>query len=127
MKTPYKDHLYTNFAPSDDECRRIRDLLVAPMKNLRDTKEEISRLRDALKQLIRKRDGLTELIDCHLALVSPARRLPQDILQEIFTACLPSQGLATMDSSESPLLISHVCSAWRRLALAMPRLWASLH
>ncbi|KAJ7119712.1 hypothetical protein C8R44DRAFT_982371 [Mycena epipterygia] len=123
--TPYKDLLYTNIAPSDDECRRIQDLLVAPTKELEDTTEEISRLPDPPNQLIHKRDALTEFIDSHLALVSPARRLPADIWREIFTACLPNE-MPTMNSSKSPLLLSHVCSDWKKLAFSMPHLWASL-
>ncbi|KAJ7106996.1 hypothetical protein C8R44DRAFT_680875 [Mycena epipterygia] len=127
ISSPYKDLLYTNFAPSDDECRCIRDLLAVSTKELKDTTEEISRLQDALDQLVHKEDVLTEFVDAHLALVSPARRLAPDIWAEIFTACLPSHGMPMMDSSKSPLLISHVCSDWRRLVLSMPQLWTSLH
>ncbi|KAJ6607799.1 hypothetical protein B0H10DRAFT_1745413, partial [Mycena sp. CBHHK59/15] len=121
----YKDFLHTNFVPSDDECRRIRDLVVAPMKELEDTAEEIARLRATFAQLTRKRDRLAEFIDSHLALVSGARRLPHDIMQEIFTASLPHDH-ASMTCTESPLLLTHICMEWRSLALSMPRLWTSL-
>ncbi|KAJ7654328.1 hypothetical protein B0H17DRAFT_864853, partial [Mycena rosella] len=123
----YKDVLRTNFAPSDQGCRHIRDLVVAPAKELEKTTAEILRLKAMLAPLIRKRDELTEFIDSHLALVSPARRLPDDIIREIFTATLPSDHQPKMTSRESPLLISRICSGWRSLALSMPRLWASLH
>ncbi|KAJ7724953.1 hypothetical protein DFH07DRAFT_262018 [Mycena maculata] len=43
-----------------------------------------------LDELTRKRAVLTEFVDAHLELVSPARRLPLDIVHGIFLACLPS-------------------------------------
>ncbi|KAJ7642586.1 hypothetical protein DFH06DRAFT_1427171 [Mycena polygramma] len=61
-----------------------------------------------------------------MALVSGARRLPHDMLSEIFMASLPLTQYASMKSLDSPLLLSHICRAWRNLALSMPRLWASL-
>jgi hypothetical protein len=34
--------------------------------------------------------GLGAYVDTHKALISPARRLPLDIIEEIFVACLPT-------------------------------------
>ncbi|KAF7376743.1 hypothetical protein MSAN_00091600 [Mycena sanguinolenta] len=61
------------------------------------------------------------------ALISHPRRLPADIVQEIFIACLPTTRNAVMSTQEAPLLLCRICSAWRRIALSAPRLWASLH
>ncbi|KAJ7871021.1 hypothetical protein B0H13DRAFT_2350154 [Mycena leptocephala] len=127
VDTPYKDILNTNFVPSEDECRDIRSLVTSQMEELEGIADEILRAEDILNSLIRERDRLEQSIDSHRALVSGARRLPYDILQEIFTACLPSNRYPTMSKTESPLLISHICHEWRGLVLSMPRLWASLH
>ncbi|KAJ7926307.1 hypothetical protein B0H13DRAFT_2653879 [Mycena leptocephala] len=124
--TPYNDYLHTNFVPSEDECRRIYDLVNPRKEELLETIDEIARLQVSLDRMVRKRDSLQGFVDSHLALVSGARRLPHDILGEIFTTSLPENDYAPMDSAESPLLISHICSGWRRLALSMPLLWASL-
>ncbi|KAJ6583097.1 hypothetical protein DFH09DRAFT_1029548 [Mycena vulgaris] len=127
MDTPYRDILYTNSVPLDDECQRIRDLLVAPMQEVADITPEIIRVQAHLDQLTRRRDHLTEFIDSHLALVSPARKLPHDILREIFkVSSIPSSGYPTLCNIESPLQLSQVCRDWRVLALAMPDLWNSL-
>ncbi|KAJ7115288.1 hypothetical protein C8R44DRAFT_546079, partial [Mycena epipterygia] len=120
LDTPYKELLFTNILPSDEECRRIRDFVVAPMKEVEELTKEIT-------GLTQKRDRLAEFIDSHLALVSSARKVPHDILREIFAASLPSGGYAMMRRMESPLLGSHVCNDWQSLALSMPQLWASLH
>jgi hypothetical protein len=123
----YDAVLHTNFVPSDEECRRIRDLVVAPVDELEETKKELTRLKSEFDKLARRRDESTEYIDLHLALMSPARRLPEDIVREIFTASLPSDRHPRMSCESSPLLLCGICHDWRRLALSMPRLWASLH
>ncbi|KAJ7452910.1 hypothetical protein FB451DRAFT_1521054 [Mycena latifolia] len=120
MYTPYKDLLYTNVVPLEDQCQAIRDFAIAPMTELGELNDEIVQLQAMLDQLIRNRDDLSEFIESHLALVSPARKLPHDILREIFTVCLPEDKYAIMNRAQSQL-------DWRSLALSMPQLWASLH
>ncbi|KAJ7719186.1 hypothetical protein DFH07DRAFT_859518, partial [Mycena maculata] len=120
MDSPFTDILYTNSIPSDADCQRICDLLVGP-------RAEIAQLTDMIDELTKKRAALAEFITAHLALVSPVRRLPADIMQEIFVACLPSGQNSVIAEHDAPLLLCHVCQAWRNLALSTPRLWASLH
>ncbi|KAJ6619994.1 hypothetical protein B0H10DRAFT_1739000, partial [Mycena sp. CBHHK59/15] len=127
MDSPFKDRLYTNSVPSDADCQAIRTLLVGPRKAAADLMEEITRVHAMLEKLTQKYDQLNEFIDAHLALVSPVRRLPDDVVQEIFAASLPSNQNTTMSGAESPLLLCHICRAWRTIALATPRLWTSLH
>ncbi|KAJ6471821.1 hypothetical protein C8R47DRAFT_744125 [Mycena vitilis] len=125
-ETPYKDYLHTNFVPSEEECSRIRELVAPKTQELEETAVEIDRLQASLDQMLLKREQLEEFVDSHLALVSGARRLPHDILSAIFVACLPDAQYASMNSADPPLLLCHLCSAWRKLALSSPRLWTSL-
>ncbi|KAJ7140707.1 hypothetical protein C8R44DRAFT_761767 [Mycena epipterygia] len=80
-----------------------------------------------IENLVQKRDELNQFIDSHLALLSPARRLPPDVVRAIFTASLPSTRNSIMAGEDSPLLLCRICSAWRQLAISTPRLWSSLH
>lgn len=50
--------------------------------------------------------------------------LSPEILSEIFLHCLTDREIT--GSSRPPLLLCHVCSKWRRIALCTPRLWSSL-
>ncbi|KAJ7887389.1 hypothetical protein B0H13DRAFT_1627509 [Mycena leptocephala] len=127
MDTPFKQILHTNAVPSDGERQRIRELLAGPRTEAAELTAEIERIRNLLRKLTGKRDRLNDFIDTHLALISPARRLPDDVVAEIFAASLPSDRNAVMSGAESPLLFCHVCKAWRNLALLTPRLWKSLH
>ncbi|KAJ6586341.1 hypothetical protein DFH09DRAFT_977923, partial [Mycena vulgaris] len=62
-----------------------------------------------------------------MALISPTRHLPLDILQEIFLACLPTHRNCVMSATEAPVLLGRICSSWRTISLSTPRLWSSLH
>ena len=60
-------------------------------------------------------------------------RLPVEIITEIFLFCLPvlsdsDRWTVTPSASQdqAPLLLCHVCSLWRRIALQTPALWTSL-
>jgi hypothetical protein len=84
-------------------------------------------LQKTIDKLVEERDGLGIYVDAHKALISPARRLPLDIVQEIFVACLPTHRNCVMSASEAPVLLGRICSSWRALSLTTPRLWANLH
>ncbi|KAF7336260.1 F-box domain-containing protein [Mycena venus] len=127
MESPFASILHTNIAPSDDECTRIRYFLTGPRREVANLTQEIVRLQHQLAELSRKRDQLEESIDAHLALVSPARRLPEDVLGTIFIECLPSTGSARLSLLEPPLLLARICHTWRCIAFSTPRLWSSIH
>ncbi|KAJ7447286.1 hypothetical protein B0H11DRAFT_1696955, partial [Mycena galericulata] len=59
---------------------------------------------------------------------SPVRRIPSEILAEIFKFCVKDSLLLGRDYSidnprVAPLVLSHVCSLWRAIAIKTPRLW----
>ncbi|KAJ7923355.1 hypothetical protein B0H13DRAFT_2316545 [Mycena leptocephala] len=127
MCSPFNDILHTNAVPSDTECEEIRNLLEGSRKELSDVTEEINRLQSMIDEAARKRDRLQQFIDVHLALLSPVRRLPDDVVREVFIATLPSSRNPAISSDEGPLLLCGICKSWRAVALATPRLWASIH
>ncbi|KAJ7614728.1 hypothetical protein DFH06DRAFT_1368100, partial [Mycena polygramma] len=127
MNSPFKNILHTNITPSDAESRIIRNLVRSWRKELAQSTEEIDRLQFLIDEATRKRDELKQFIDAHLALVSPVRRLPGDIIREIFMATLSSTRNSAMSSKEAPLLLCQICQSWRLIALCTPRLWASIH
>ncbi|KAJ7025726.1 hypothetical protein C8F04DRAFT_1127358 [Mycena alexandri] len=127
MNTPFEEILNTNTVPSDVDCQRIRELLTGPQIEAAKITDEIRRLQSLICELAKKRDALNHFIDPLVALISPARRLPDDVVVEIFTASLPSDRNAVIVGAKSPLLLCHICRAWRNLAISTPRLWTSLH
>ncbi|KAJ7740022.1 hypothetical protein DFH07DRAFT_839655 [Mycena maculata] len=42
-------------------------------------------------------------------------------------SCLPKHHNCVMSAREAPVLLGRICSLWRAISLATPRLWASIH
>ncbi|KAJ6583996.1 hypothetical protein DFH09DRAFT_1144002 [Mycena vulgaris] len=127
IKSSFSSKLDTNYVPSDAEVEEIRTALTEPLQQLSLLDERIAQLQAAVDKLVTERAALKDEIDRHGALISPVRRIPQDILESIFSASLPTKHNALIDAREAPLLLGHVCSYWRGVAHSMLTLWASLH
>ncbi|KAJ7479494.1 hypothetical protein FB451DRAFT_1239102, partial [Mycena latifolia] len=127
MSSPFTSKLGTNYCPQDEEIDEIQALLVEPTHRLWHLDEEISDLQRVLDKLTAERDRLNAYMDAHRALLSPIRRVPLDIMQEIFLACIPTHRNCVMSAKEAPVLLGRICSAWRAISLATPRLWSKIH
>ncbi|KAF8200038.1 hypothetical protein K438DRAFT_1759068 [Mycena galopus ATCC 62051] len=127
MSSPFASQLGTNYCPPDTELTQIKALLVEPCLRLKHLDAEIAVMRKALDKLTEERDALGAYVDAHKTLLSPVRRLPLDIIEEIFMACLPSHRNCVMSAQEAPVILGRICSSWRALSLSTPRLWSRLH
>ncbi|KAF9525283.1 hypothetical protein CPB83DRAFT_772315, partial [Crepidotus variabilis] len=117
----------TNEAPSEELMTRVRGLLAKPLQEIDQVDKEIQRLENNLNAIRDKRIKTQQLVHSYQAVLSPARRLPHDILREIFLHCLPANRNPIMSASEAPMVLTRVCSSWRAVALSSPRIWARLH
>ncbi|KAF7330807.1 hypothetical protein MVEN_02419900 [Mycena venus] len=84
-------------------------------------------MRKALDNLTEERDTLLDFVEAHKALMSPIRRLPFDIIEGIFVACLSTHRNCVMSAQEAPVILGRICSSWRNISLSTPRLWSRLH
>ncbi len=55
----------------------------------------------------------------------PIRRLPLELLAEVFERTVPTASWLT-STREAPWILGHVSSTWRKLALSLPSLWSSI-
>ncbi|KAJ7601142.1 hypothetical protein C8J56DRAFT_880671 [Mycena floridula] len=100
----------------------------AHLNRLIDTSnDEISRLNAAIDKLITEREMLQQNVASYKAFLAPIRRLPGDMLRDIFVSCLPMNKAADIAITDAPLLLGRVCRSWRELAMSTPQLWASIH
>ncbi|KAF8138028.1 hypothetical protein K438DRAFT_1543783, partial [Mycena galopus ATCC 62051] len=123
MSSPFASKLGTNYCPLDKEVLEIQALLVEPLSRLQSLDNRIAELQNAIDELAKKRATVSAYVDAHRALISPIRRFPLDMLQEIFVACLPTHRNCVMSATESPVLLGRICSSWRTISLSTPRLW----
>ncbi len=114
----------TNYIPSHEQILEINALLTAQFADLARLELEITRVSTQLQHLVSQRDDARAFINSHLAILTPIRRLPVEILQEIFTHCLPAK--QSCAASQAPLVLTQVCVLWRQVAIGTPRLWDTL-
>ncbi|KAJ7155805.1 hypothetical protein C8R46DRAFT_434030 [Mycena filopes] len=88
--------------------------------------EEIAPLRRRLEQLVDERQALVHLRSQNSAIISPLRRIPPEILAEIFTWTLPAVWTERhrFKSDDSPWLLTHVSRGWRTTAISTSSLWS---
>ena len=125
--SPFTSRLNSNYVPTDSESLEIQTLLKLPTSRLEELSTQLHELDDQSTQLRNEHSSLLLFISKHRALISLIRKLPINILQEIFIACLPAAHNAVMSRWEPPILLTQICSSWRKVALATPRLWKSIH
>lgn len=131
--SPLPEILASNAIPSPDQIQAVHESLSTAQTNLSRLDQEISKTEAHLSRLSQTRDALQAYTTEHLAVVAPCRRLPPELWAEIFMRC--SKGLKrtlaptirdTFDPKSGPLLLTHVCSWWRVIAISTPGLWTSI-
>ncbi|KAJ7205957.1 hypothetical protein GGX14DRAFT_643722, partial [Mycena pura] len=127
MSSAFATKLGTNYCPNVEEAAELKALLVEPVLRLKRLDDEIAEMQRAIDKLTEERNHVAAYISAHRALLSPVRTLPLDIIQEIFSACLPTDRNCVMSASEAPVLLGRICSSWRAISLSTPSLWANIH
>ena len=128
MASDLTSQIGTNYIPTEEELDDIKNsILPKPISKLADLEREIDRIQETYLSLMNQRQALLAEIEGYHSLISPARRLPIDILQEIFLHTLPTPHNALMDPNKCPSLLTQICHGWRKIALSTPQLWSSIH
>ncbi|KAF9054220.1 hypothetical protein BJ165DRAFT_1522766 [Panaeolus papilionaceus] len=123
----FQSYLHNSDILQNEEAFEFQSRLQRLVEQRRDIKKNINVLNITLNALQRTCDDLDGTIYSYRSLFSPIRRLPEDVLGEIFLHTLPSTRNAIPILSELPLLLTLVCKKWRSIAQSTPRLWSRLH
>jgi F-box-like len=73
----------------------------------------------AINELEGQRTALEDQVSRTLAFLSPIRRLPMELLREIFVWSFEEHAC-------SAWVLAAVCPSWRRLALRIPLIWSKV-
>ena len=77
------------------------------------------------KKLQNDRVKIAQRVQSYRIIIAPHRRLPPEILSEIFRYCVAPEIRVGSKPFTGPLDL--VCSRWRRIALGTPGLWNEIH
>ncbi|KAF7340700.1 ABC protein [Mycena sanguinolenta] len=120
--------LNTNEPPEDSELTFIHSVVSKTCIRLKHLDDEISKIQERLKQLEDERAALSSFRTRNKAILSPLRRMPPEVLSEIFSWTLLSVhdlvGITSFDMAESPWFLTQISSRWRAVSLSTPSLWS---
>ncbi|KAF7985475.1 hypothetical protein HWV62_5245 [Athelia sp. TMB] len=150
-KTPFNDILRRNCTVSSS-CKAQIDAIVSVIDGLeQELDPEIHRIQVTLAELLAKKNALRDQARMLVGLYHPVRKLPAEILAEIFLQCIDTPWLHDIGRGDypdgdpmyadevidvppsrfiklckMPLALSGVCTLWRKVALARSELWSSI-
>ncbi|TFK69493.1 hypothetical protein BDN72DRAFT_878449 [Pluteus cervinus] len=125
--------------PSPVEIQVIQDFIKECQDDIEVLRSKLSDTISTISRLSRELSETSCLFSRRLAQVklgeyllpsqgSSPNLLPQDVLEQIFLACLQNGELDTLSSpNRPPLQLAAVCHRWRTIALSLPKLWGHVY
>ncbi|KAK0207845.1 hypothetical protein DFS33DRAFT_1484318 [Desarmillaria ectypa] len=86
---------------------------------------DISIINDKIASLISQRDILRQRVARYKSVLSPIRRLPRDIMIDIFSQSIHPSA-SSLDVRQGLWPLCHVSSSWRDILLSTPYLWSTI-
>ncbi|KAJ6490212.1 hypothetical protein C8R47DRAFT_1123796 [Mycena vitilis] len=134
MRARIQERLRCNGDPTECEASHCQAIISFSSTELEGYDAEIVRLKDALRQTELARSAFEEYSALCRSLFAPIRRLPPEILAEIFYWCSSAwyyedHGWATEEKRVAKwqlLQMSRVCTWWHTLVMGTPKLWSSV-
>ncbi|KAJ7888291.1 hypothetical protein B0H13DRAFT_1888466 [Mycena leptocephala] len=118
--------LTTNDVPPDSEVPVIQDIVSEGQKWLDTLDVQIEALHTSIAELLQMRDGKAEHVRQHRAIISPIRRVPQELVCEILALTLSRDKRDEDRALQPPWYLGHICRSWRHAALSFGSLWSSI-
>ncbi|KAJ7648269.1 hypothetical protein DFH06DRAFT_574259 [Mycena polygramma] len=123
-------HLLTsNDPPLESELPSIReaigdgqDRIIALDVQIGSLKAQIRDLRASLSQYQSRREEVAESVRRHQSVISPIRRVPAELICEIFLVASSSEDGVI----KPPWYLGQICRSWRNHAVSYVALWVSL-
>ncbi|KAJ7592274.1 hypothetical protein C8J56DRAFT_932803 [Mycena floridula] len=124
--------LRSNDSPSQLETLQLKDTLDTTLASMPDLEDRISTMQNELQALLGERSRKQgQIRDCR-SLLHPIRRIPKEILCEIFKSLLEQWDDISCDKAGSlaptspHFVVSCVSNYWRTIALSFPEMWSKV-
>src|ERR1700761_2942794 len=119
--------LRSNEAPLESELSNIETASSDMDLRLAFLDDEIARLGARVEHLEEERIKIRTRLKHNRAILSPLRRMPPEVLAEVFLWSLPpgyvNSNRGRYDVKDSPWVLTHICSYWRAVALSTRPMW----
>ncbi|KAJ7455749.1 hypothetical protein FB451DRAFT_1564789 [Mycena latifolia] len=116
---------------SEPQALHVQQILDDTLTALWDVEKKISAVLLSLLKLEKERRLRSEYAGTLKGVLSPIRRIPSEILAEIFLLCrdgsLDASKYSVADPRQAPMLLGSVSSRWRQVSHSTPRLWDHIH
>ncbi|KAF9069806.1 hypothetical protein BDP27DRAFT_1222004, partial [Rhodocollybia butyracea] len=130
-----REKLRSDSGPTSVQPGEFTSILQNAQRDLDDYDKEIHRLESRRMVLIAQQERTREIMNQVQCLLAPIRKLPDEILGCVFDECCEVNRFSSIgvDSPAGPverlrtkpaLVLSSVCSRWRRIGLSLPQIWA---
>ncbi|KAF7985150.1 hypothetical protein HWV62_7716 [Athelia sp. TMB] len=127
--SPSPSLLGTNHAATEKETGDIKTILLDVHRDLRTLDDALKDLQDIQDQLSKKRQELLAFSTEHRSAISPMRRMPAELLAEIFrhmTTITSVNDYNRVSAIQEATLPTHICRRWRDIAISIPALWSNI-
>ncbi|KAJ7639536.1 hypothetical protein FB45DRAFT_905950 [Roridomyces roridus] len=115
----------SNEPPNSAEVAYLRAVVSKTGARLGCLSDEIVKLKNRLAQLEAEEAQLSQYHSETAAILSRLRRMPPEVLVEIFSW---TQGTHPLDGTErTSWVLAQVCRRWREISLSTPSLWATVY
>lgn len=125
--------LQSNDPPLESELTFICEARRLRTERLSTLDQQIVEAKATLDSLKKERVRVAKGLKDMRILSSPIRRVPTDILSEVFLACREPEtpldfphGADSLDLRRAPWILLRVCSRWRNIGTSLPSLWSMI-
>ncbi|KAF9067071.1 hypothetical protein BDP27DRAFT_1179927, partial [Rhodocollybia butyracea] len=112
---------------SSSEHSLVTKLIDEVKEDVTRYKREIDRLKNTYANVKQQQETLETYLSDLRCIVAPIRRLPSEVLGEIFgfvCGMMSGSNLSKVKRSLPAVSLLQVCSKWRKIVNTMPSLWS---
>ncbi|KAK0185290.1 hypothetical protein F5146DRAFT_1072281 [Armillaria mellea] len=120
--------LNSNFQPLRTKHLQLESFIGEGHGFLANLRERVGQARAVLSELLEEEKRVQDMVESCQTIVSPIRRIPEDIVREIFLACWETEREKkdSLNGKFVPIILSKVCRGWRIIALSTSQLWSTI-
>ncbi|KAJ4483920.1 hypothetical protein J3R30DRAFT_3256105, partial [Lentinula aciculospora] len=88
-----------------------------------DLDSQIKLMQQSISHLTLQRERILTNIQAYRMILHPIRRLPREVILEIFEWLPDLRVVSSLNSGKAPWTLGQISRGWRGIALSSPELW----